>query len=236
LQRESKLLSLVRLLGKPLEVPQTGTSWLQQQLPHEETEYLRRGRIDLLVPVTTGPERTEVLLVLGAKRSEEPYSREDQDLLVAIAASLAILLERPAAAAALPRNDVFEECPQCGACYDSGSSQCAEEGARLLPVILPRLLEGRYLLERRLGRGGMGTVYAASDALLERRVAVKVIREDLVGSAEAAERFRREARAAASFAHPKRRHGIRLRYRVWYASIPGYGNFGRIDFARKVES
>jgi serine/threonine-protein kinase len=48
----------------------------------------------------------------------------------------------------------------------------------------------------------MGTVYAASDALLERRVAVKVIREDLVGSAEAAERFRREARAAASFAHP----------------------------------
>jgi serine/threonine protein kinase len=57
-------------------------------------------------------------------------------------------------------------------------------------------------LQRRLGRGGMDTVYAASDSLLERRVAVKVIREDLVGSAEAAERFRREARAAASFAHP----------------------------------
>ena len=38
--------------------------------------------------------------------------------------------------------------------------------------------------------------------LLERCVATKVIKEDLVGSAEAAERFRREARAAASFAHP----------------------------------
>ncbi|HUU13933.1 MAG TPA: serine/threonine-protein kinase [Terriglobia bacterium] len=37
---------------------------------------------------------------------------------------------------------------------------------------------------------------------LERRVAVKVIHDDLVGSAEAAERFRREARAVASFAHP----------------------------------
>jgi tRNA A-37 threonylcarbamoyl transferase component Bud32 len=201
LQKESKLLSLVRLLGKPLEVPQTESGWLHQQLPHEETEFLRQARIDLLVPVTTDPRHTQALLALGTKRSEEPYSGEDQDLLVTIAASLAILLEKPPTAMA-PRTDIFEECPQCGCCYDSGSSQCAKEGARLLPVILPRLLEERYLLQRRLGRGGMGTVYAASDALLERRVAVKVIREDLVGSAEAAERFRREARAAASFAHP----------------------------------
>ena len=51
-------------------------------------------------------------------------------------------------------------------------------------------------------RGGMGTVYSASDIELERGVAVKVIREDLVGSAEAAERFRQEGRVAASFAHP----------------------------------
>src|SRR5438876_1781418 len=48
----------------------------------------------------------------------------------------------------------------------------------------------------------MGTVYSATDRALERRDAVKVIREDLVGSADAAERFRREARVAASFAHP----------------------------------
>jgi eukaryotic-like serine/threonine-protein kinase len=201
LQKESKLLSLMRLLGKPLEVPQTESGWLQQQLPHEETEFLRRARIDLLVPIATGPQFSEALLALGAKRSEEPYSGEDQDLLVAIAASLAILLERPSAGTAV-RRDMFEECPQCGVCYDSGSTQCTQEGARLMPVVLPRLLEERYRLERRLGRGGMGTVYAASDVSLERRVAVKVIREDLVGSAEAAERFRQEARAAASFAHP----------------------------------
>ncbi len=198
---ESKLVSLVRLLGKPLEMPQTGSSWLGQQLPHEETDFLRRARIELLVPVASSAEHTEALLVLGVKKSEEPYSREDQDLLIAIASSLALLLERPSDART-PRSDVFEECPQCGTCYDSGSTQCAQEGARLVPVILPRLLETRYRLERRLGRGGMGTVYAASDTELERRVAVKVIREDLVGSAEAAERFRREARAAASFSHP----------------------------------
>ena len=43
-------------------------------------------------------ERKEALLALGQKRSEEPYTQEDQNLLVAIAASLALLLERPTAA------------------------------------------------------------------------------------------------------------------------------------------
>ncbi len=201
LPAENKLMSLVRLLGKPLEMPQTGSSWLGKQLPHEETEFLRRARIELLVPIATAADRMEAMLVLGAKRSEEPYSHEDQGLLVAIASSLALLLEKPSGAPAA-RTDIFEECPQCGACYDSGATQCVQEGARLVPVILPRLLEGRYRLKRRLGRGGMGTVYAASDTALERGVAVKVIREDLVGSAEAAERFRQEGRVAASFAHP----------------------------------
>jgi len=201
LPAESKLMSLVRLLGKPLEMPQTGSSWLGQQLPREETEFLRRARIELLVPISIASARTEAMLVLGVKRSEEPYSHEDQDLLVAIASSLALLLEKPSRAAAA-RTDIFEECPQCGACYDSGATHCLRESARLVPVILPRLLEGRYRLKQRLGRGGMGTVYAAADTALERGVAVKVIREDLVGSAEAAGRFRQEGRVAASFAHP----------------------------------
>jgi tRNA A-37 threonylcarbamoyl transferase component Bud32 len=201
LPAEGKLMSLVRLLGKPIEVPQTATGWLREQLPHEETAFLREARIELIVPIASAADRTEALLALGVKRSEEPYTREDLDLLVAIASSLALLLEKPSAAVAA-RSDAFEECPRCGVCYDSGATQCSREDARLVPVILPRLLEGRYYLERRLGRGGMGTVYAASDRALERRVAVKVIREDLVGSAEAAERFRREARVAASFAHP----------------------------------
>jgi serine/threonine protein kinase len=47
-----------------------------------------------------------------------------------------------------------------------------------------------------------GTVYEATDNALQRRVAVKVIRDDWTGSPEAAHRFRREARASASFAHP----------------------------------
>jgi serine/threonine protein kinase len=48
----------------------------------------------------------------------------------------------------------------------------------------------------------MGTVYEARDTELERAVAIKVMRPDLLSSAEAAARFKREARAAAGFTHP----------------------------------
>ncbi len=204
LPAESKLAGLVRLLGKPLEVPHTESGWLRDRLPHEETDFLRQARIDLLVPIAMQSERTEAMLALGVKRSEEPYTREDQDLLVAIGSSLSLLLEKPAVVAppAGRVSGAFEECPQCGTCYDTGAGRCTQEGAALVSMRLPRILAGRYRLEKRRGRGGMGTVYEAVDTALERRVAVKVIREDLVGSAEAAERFRREARAAASFTHP----------------------------------
>jgi len=193
---ESKLLSMIRLLGKPVEITLTETGWLKQQLPHEETQFLRQARIEWLIPIAT-----EALLAVGFKRSEEPYTREDQDLLLAIAASLALLLERPAAARA-PTEEAFEECSTCGSLYDAGAGRCPREGAALSLVRLPRLMAARYRLERRLGGGGMGTVYEATDTALERRVAVKVMREDIAGNAEAAERFRREARTAAAFSHP----------------------------------
>lgn len=203
LSAASKLAALVRVLESPLEISPAESGWLQQQLPQKDVDFLRQARIDLLVPISTTPDRPEALLALGAKRSEEPYAQEDRNLLIPIASSLAMLLERPAAAPALPPvSEAFEECPQCGACYDSGAGPCPQEGANLTPVRLPRALAGRYRLERRRGRGGMGTVYEATDTALERRVAVKVIHDSLVGSVEAAERFRREARAAASFAHP----------------------------------
>jgi eukaryotic-like serine/threonine-protein kinase len=57
----------------------------------------------------------------------------------------------------------------------------------------------RYRLEELLGTGGMGQVFAARDELLDRRVAVKLPSTQSKG---ASERFRREARAAASLNHP----------------------------------
>jgi eukaryotic-like serine/threonine-protein kinase len=64
------------------------------------------------------------------------------------------------------------------------------------------VLEGRYLLEERLARGGMSTVYAATDLRLHRTVAVKVMAEHLAHDPTFVDRFTREARAAAMLSHP----------------------------------
>lgn len=67
-------------------------------------------------------------------------------------------------------------------------------------------LTGRRLgdlqILRRLGRGGMADVYVANQVTLGRRVALKILRSDLAKDASYVERFRREARAAASLTHP----------------------------------
>ncbi|MGH2719652.1 MAG: serine/threonine-protein kinase, partial [Actinomycetota bacterium] len=61
---------------------------------------------------------------------------------------------------------------------------------------------GRYRLGEVIGTGGMGTVLRASDELLGREVALKLLREDLVGDPRALARFRQEARIAAQLSHP----------------------------------
>ena len=63
-------------------------------------------------------------------------------------------------------------------------------------------LGGRYRVGGLLAAGGMGEVWAARDLLLDRPVAVKVLAAALAGDGRAAERLRREARAAARLEHP----------------------------------
>jgi eukaryotic-like serine/threonine-protein kinase len=62
--------------------------------------------------------------------------------------------------------------------------------------------QGRYRLVRRIATGGMGEVWQADDTVLGRRVAVKVLVEELAADERATRRFVREARATARLAHP----------------------------------
>jgi eukaryotic-like serine/threonine-protein kinase len=65
------------------------------------------------------------------------------------------------------------------------------------------LVDDRYSILHELGSGGMAKVYLAHDEILERNVALKVLREQFVEDEGFAERFKREARSAASLSHPR---------------------------------
>ena len=81
---------------------------------------------------------------------------------------------------------------------------------RRLPVVditlqdplVGRVVDGRYLVESRIARGGMATVYRALDRRLDREVALKVMHDNLAVDDEFVSRFVREARAAARLSHP----------------------------------
>ena len=68
--------------------------------------------------------------------------------------------------------------------------------------LVGRLVDGRYLVDARLARGGMATVYRAMDTRLDRPVALKVMHPGLAADHAFVERFIREARSAARLSHP----------------------------------
>ncbi|PPG40702.1 Stk1 family PASTA domain-containing Ser/Thr kinase [Pseudoclavibacter sp. RFBA6] len=68
--------------------------------------------------------------------------------------------------------------------------------------MIGRLIDGRYQVRSLIAKGGMATVYVATDLRLERRVAIKVMHDHLAADERFRERFIREARSAAKITHP----------------------------------
>src|SRR6201991_328303 len=97
----------------------------------------------------------------------------------------------------------MKECPVCKRCYPDEINHCPQDGDSTSPTLMGEpTLDGRYLLERRLGQGGMGVVFQARHIFLKTPHAIKVILPDLVGNDPMlATRFRQEALAAAAIRH-----------------------------------
>lgn len=80
------------------------------------------------------------------------------------------------------------------------------EATRAVPTrpdsLTGRVLDGRYRIGERIARGGMAAVFDATDLRLDRRVAVKVLHENIASDRGFAARFVREARSAAKLSHP----------------------------------
>ncbi|HSE17020.1 MAG TPA: SUMF1/EgtB/PvdO family nonheme iron enzyme [Pyrinomonadaceae bacterium] len=98
----------------------------------------------------------------------------------------------------------MRECPVCRRCYPDDVNHCPQDGDETTPSLLGECtLDARYLLERRLGQGGMGVVFQARHIFLKTSHAIKVILPDLVGNDPMlTTRFRQEALAAAAIRHP----------------------------------
>ena len=186
-----KAIRLLAVLGRPVVVGSGAPRSVYHQLPEDERRAFGELETELLVGIPGPGDTVEALMALGMKRSEEPFTSEDLDLLAAVALNLKPLL---------PLSSKAEECETCGATYATGTGRCTRDGTVLVRSDTPLLLADRYSVERRLGRGGMGTVYAARDLQLNRPVAVKLLR-DRLESERAVEKCRREARAAAALAH-----------------------------------
>ena len=101
-------------------------------------------------------------------------------------------------------NTTVRECVSCRRCYDSVVQFCEDCFVELISIeFIPRVIGGRYRLERVTARGGMGRVFAAVDLGEPREVAVKVLRASVMAEPLAQDRFRREAGFAAALHNPQ---------------------------------
>jgi serine/threonine-protein kinase len=98
-------------------------------------------------------------------------------------------------------------CPTCHASYESNVRICPTDGTPLPvePQADPNvgsMLESKYRIDGFISAGGMGSVYRGTHVMLDKVVAIKLIRKELVTSPDIAQRFQREARAASNLGHP----------------------------------
>ncbi len=101
-------------------------------------------------------------------------------------------------------------CPSCKSEFGGGEVFCPNDGARLVThsqqmsapsgvasdPLVGTILSERYRILRQIGEGGMGLVYEAVHVTIEKRVALKVLRDDFSSRPEVVERFKQEAKSA----------------------------------------
>jgi eukaryotic-like serine/threonine-protein kinase len=99
----------------------------------------------------------------------------------------------------------MKACPKCGNEYPDTTTLCPSDGVALEKTddsLLGQVLADKYRIDERLSEGGMGTVYRGTHVLMDKTVAVKVLRPSLAADEKIVARFSREARAASRISHP----------------------------------
>jgi Protein kinase domain len=197
---DSGITTLLRWSDKPLEVFLDDDESQVSRLPSADRAWLQAMNAALLVPIFAGgsdPRPFVGLIALGPKRSEEPYTPEDRELLRGIAVQMGVAL------------DLSRLRRQVNTLVPAGSDQSqtftptvirTPAGGSALAV--GAVVDNKYRVDAVIGQGGMGAVFRAWDLRLERAVAIKVVRADLLGDPDSRARFRRESQIVARLQHP----------------------------------
>ena len=111
----------------------------------------------------------------------------------------------------------MKACPSCKSKFgDTTAEFCPNDGVRLVPIVdttgsgnrgdydrlIGQTIDGRYVVDGKLGEGGMGVVLKAHHNVIEKMVAIKVLRRDLARDPAVVQRFLQEAKAASRIGHP----------------------------------
>jgi eukaryotic-like serine/threonine-protein kinase len=99
----------------------------------------------------------------------------------------------------------MKKCPKCGVEYSDATTLCPADGVALETTddaLIGTILAGKYRIDARLNEGGMGSVYKGMHVLMDKIVAIKVLRPSLAADEKIVARFSREARAASRISHP----------------------------------
>jgi len=99
----------------------------------------------------------------------------------------------------------MKKCPKCGVEYSDTTTLCPADGVALETTndaLIGATLAGKYRIDALLNEGGMGSVYKGTHVLMDKTVAIKVLRPSLAADERVVARFSREARAASRISHP----------------------------------
>ena len=203
LARTSAIAHMVESTRKPIRVDPDDRTSLFALLPDGDAEWVVSTAVVTVVPIL-GPGAEAIgVVAVGRRFDDRRLSAVDLDFLQALAAGVGLALGR-ARLADTPTGRAADapparECVTCGIVGSAHSGRLCGCGADYAAAPVPPMLAGKFSIERRIGRGGMGAVYLARDVGLQRHVAVKTLP---VGDGPGLVRLTREGRAMAAVAHP----------------------------------
>jgi Protein kinase domain len=198
---DSALLAILRESDASLDV--AAHSSLYDLLPAADRDWLVANGVDLVAPVNA---RHGALLGIAAVAARSRSDGRSNDLLLigALTAAASIAWTADRAAPAYEAQPAYE-CARCGLVHDRPNVPC-NCGVTVTLASLPQRLGSTFLVERRIGAGGMGVVYLATDLAIRRRVALKT----LPAMRRTVARLRGEARMMGALNH----HGLATIYGV----------------------